>query len=79
MKESNNEDNVDSLLSFKGFSRAQQNIAQRLSRAIIKCNDDVPHNHLTSTFIRIMNVRVIFLKLPLMLKNGHIYIYITIF
>uniref|UniRef100_U9TIA9 Ribosome-binding factor A n=1 Tax=Rhizophagus irregularis (strain DAOM 181602 / DAOM 197198 / MUCL 43194) TaxID=747089 RepID=U9TIA9_RHIID len=58
VKESNNEDNVDSLLSFKGFSRAQQNIAQRLSRAIIKCNDDVPHNHLTSTFVRIMNIDV---------------------
>ncbi|RGB42461.1 hypothetical protein C1646_683313, partial [Rhizophagus diaphanus] len=58
VKESNNEDNVDSSLSFKDFSRAQQNIAQRLSRAIIKCNDDVPHNHLTSTFVRIMNIDV---------------------
>ncbi|RIA92019.1 hypothetical protein C1645_766127 [Glomus cerebriforme] len=42
----------------KGLSNAQQNIVQRLYRAIIKCNDDVPHNHLTSTFFRIMNITV---------------------
>ncbi|GES79772.1 hypothetical protein GLOIN_2v1496142 [Rhizophagus clarus] len=57
LKESNSKDNDGSSLSL-GFSRAQQNIVQRLSRAIIKCNDNVPHDNLTSTFVRIMNIIV---------------------
>ena len=57
--ESSDKDHDDSSLSFKSFSSAQQDIAQRLSRAIIKCNDNVPHNYLSSTFVRIINVCVI--------------------
>src|SRR5438477_516551 len=40
-KDKDNDDN--SSLPFKSNFSAQQNIIQRLSRAIIKCNDDVPH------------------------------------
>ncbi|CAI2173809.1 17695_t:CDS:2 [Funneliformis geosporum] len=40
-------------------SSTQQKLAQRLSRAIIKCDDNVPHNYLSSTFVRIVNISVL--------------------
>ncbi|CAG8452264.1 2883_t:CDS:2 [Diversispora eburnea] len=36
----------------------QRNLAQRLNRAIIKCNDEVPHAFLTSAFIRVVNISI---------------------
>ncbi|RHZ86450.1 hypothetical protein Glove_51g78 [Diversispora epigaea] len=36
----------------------QRNLAQRLNRAIIKCNDQVPHAFLSSTFIRVVNISI---------------------
>ncbi|CAG8622693.1 6540_t:CDS:2 [Dentiscutata erythropus] len=40
------------------LSYTQRNLSQRLSRAIIKCNDQVPHVYLTSTFMKVTNITV---------------------
>ncbi|CAG8508714.1 16071_t:CDS:2 [Funneliformis mosseae] len=53
-----NDDDNSSLTFIKDSSSTQQNIIQRLSRAIIKCDDNVPHNYLSSTFVRIVNISV---------------------
>ncbi|CAG8481173.1 14689_t:CDS:10 [Acaulospora morrowiae] len=37
---------------------SQRNLSQRLNRAIIKCNDRVPHAFLSSTFMRIVNITI---------------------
>ncbi|RIB00976.1 hypothetical protein C2G38_1064696 [Gigaspora rosea] len=39
------------------LSYTQRNLAQRLNRAIIKCNDQVPHVYLTSTFMKVINIQ----------------------
>ncbi|CAG8693267.1 16664_t:CDS:2, partial [Cetraspora pellucida] len=40
------------------LNHTQRNLAQRLNRAIIKCNDQVPHVYLTSTFMKVTNITI---------------------
>ncbi|CAG8804133.1 29088_t:CDS:2 [Gigaspora margarita] len=40
------------------LSFTQRNLVQRLNRAIIKCNDQVPHMYLTSTFMKVTNITI---------------------